>query len=158
VRFGWAKEIKAVAIIPRFELSTAKAREVLPLEYSRKDLVSTSIHNITLIWSFIPSLLPALGVQFATACRPCHGADPVSARSRPDLRSNEGSNSPAISQSIGWYIPPINGTHVRGNPSQIDTRASGSLILSYSKYACGPSWHLSFGGGPDHSWTRYREL
>ncbi|PSR77637.1 hypothetical protein PHLCEN_2v7827 [Hermanssonia centrifuga] len=39
VRFGWAKSIKAVAIIPRFELSTAKAREVLPLEYSRKDLV-----------------------------------------------------------------------------------------------------------------------
>ncbi|KAI0271627.1 homoserine kinase [Gloeopeniophorella convolvens] len=39
VRFGWAKEIRAVAIIPRFELSTAKAREVLPESYSRKDLV-----------------------------------------------------------------------------------------------------------------------
>ncbi|GJJ09551.1 hypothetical protein Clacol_003774 [Clathrus columnatus] len=39
VRFGWAKEIRALAIIPRFELSTAKAREVLPLFYSRKDLV-----------------------------------------------------------------------------------------------------------------------
>lgn len=40
VRFGWAKCIRAVAIIPRFELSTARAREVLPLQYSRKDLVS----------------------------------------------------------------------------------------------------------------------
>ncbi|KAK6969553.1 GHMP-kinases-N domain-containing protein [Favolaschia claudopus] len=39
VRFGWSETIKAVAIIPRFELSTATAREVLPLEYSRKDLV-----------------------------------------------------------------------------------------------------------------------
>ncbi|KAI0307489.1 homoserine kinase [Multifurca ochricompacta] len=39
VRFGWAREIRAVAIIPRFELSTAKAREVLPQSYSRKDLV-----------------------------------------------------------------------------------------------------------------------
>lgn len=39
IRFGWAPEIKAVAIIPRFELSTAKARQVLPLLYSRKDLV-----------------------------------------------------------------------------------------------------------------------
>ncbi|KAH0590224.1 hypothetical protein H2248_000396 [Termitomyces sp. 'cryptogamus'] len=39
VRFGWAQCIKAVAIIPRFELSTAKAREVLPKMYSRKDLV-----------------------------------------------------------------------------------------------------------------------
>jgi len=39
VRFGWAKEIRAIVIIPRFELSTAKAREVLPQSYSRKDLV-----------------------------------------------------------------------------------------------------------------------
>ncbi len=39
VRFGWSESIKALAIIPRFELSTAKARSVLPLEYSRKDLV-----------------------------------------------------------------------------------------------------------------------
>lgn len=39
VRFGWTSEIKAIAIIPRFELSTAKARSVLPQEYSRKDLV-----------------------------------------------------------------------------------------------------------------------
>jgi homoserine kinase len=39
VRFGWSPDIKAVAIIPRFELSTAKARGVLPQEYSRKDLV-----------------------------------------------------------------------------------------------------------------------
>lgn len=41
VRFGWAKEIKAVAIIPKFELSTAKAREVLPSAYTRADLVRT---------------------------------------------------------------------------------------------------------------------
>ncbi|KAF8746203.1 hypothetical protein AX14_000009 [Amanita brunnescens Koide BX004] len=39
VRFGWSPDIKALAIIPQFELSTAKAREVLPQSYSRKDLV-----------------------------------------------------------------------------------------------------------------------
>jgi homoserine kinase len=39
VRFGWAKEIKAIAIVPRFELSTAKARGVLPEAYTRKDMV-----------------------------------------------------------------------------------------------------------------------
>jgi len=39
VRFGWSETIRAVAIIPRFELSTARAREVLPEQYSRKDLV-----------------------------------------------------------------------------------------------------------------------
>ena len=44
VRFGWAKEIRAVAIIPQFELSTAKARDVLPLAYTRKDLVSKPLH------------------------------------------------------------------------------------------------------------------
>jgi homoserine kinase len=44
VRFGWCTDIKAVAIIPRFELSTARAREVLPSHYSRKDLVRLSFH------------------------------------------------------------------------------------------------------------------
>ncbi|KAF9056436.1 homoserine kinase [Panaeolus papilionaceus] len=39
IRFPWSETIKAVAIIPRFELSTAKARGVLPTSYSRKDLV-----------------------------------------------------------------------------------------------------------------------
>ena len=47
VRFGWSKSIKAVAIIPRFELSTAKAREVLPKEYSRKDLVSPRVYVLS---------------------------------------------------------------------------------------------------------------
>ena len=40
IQFSWSSAIKAVAIIPRFELSTAEAREVLPLQYSREDLVS----------------------------------------------------------------------------------------------------------------------
>jgi len=39
VRFGWSTGIRAIAIIPRFELSTATAREVLPTMYTRKDLV-----------------------------------------------------------------------------------------------------------------------
>ena len=38
-RFNWASEIKAVAVIPDFEVSTARAREVLPLTYSRMDMV-----------------------------------------------------------------------------------------------------------------------
>lgn len=40
IKYGWAKEIKAIAVMPRFELATAKARGVLPESYSRKDLVS----------------------------------------------------------------------------------------------------------------------
>lgn len=40
IRFGWAKEIKAIAIIPQFEVSTATARSVLPKMYSKEDMVS----------------------------------------------------------------------------------------------------------------------
>ena len=40
VKFGWAKEIRAIAVMPRFELATAKARGVLPESYSRRDMVS----------------------------------------------------------------------------------------------------------------------
>ena len=39
-RFNWSPQIKALAIIPDFEVSTAKAREVLPKMYSRQDMVS----------------------------------------------------------------------------------------------------------------------
>lgn len=40
IKYGWAKEIKAIAIIPQFEVATAKARGVLPTMYTAKDLVS----------------------------------------------------------------------------------------------------------------------
>jgi homoserine kinase len=39
MKFSWAPELKAIAIIPQFEVSTAKAREVLPTSYSRADVV-----------------------------------------------------------------------------------------------------------------------
>ena len=39
IRYGWAQEIKAIAIIPDFEVPTATAREALPKVYSSKDLV-----------------------------------------------------------------------------------------------------------------------
>ncbi|ORE06770.1 homoserine kinase [Rhizopus microsporus var. microsporus] len=39
VRLNWAKEIKCIAIVPQFEVATAKARAVLPSHYERKDVV-----------------------------------------------------------------------------------------------------------------------
>jgi len=39
IRYGWAPEIKAIAIIPDFEVPTATARGALPKQYSAKDLV-----------------------------------------------------------------------------------------------------------------------
>lgn len=41
IRFGWAHEINVIAIIPQFEVSTAKARSALPDQYSKQDLVRT---------------------------------------------------------------------------------------------------------------------
>lgn len=38
-KYQWSSEIKCICVIPQFEVSTAKAREVLPDSYSRKDLV-----------------------------------------------------------------------------------------------------------------------
>jgi hypothetical protein len=38
-KFRWAKEIKCVAVIPDYEVSTAKARDALPMQYSRSDMV-----------------------------------------------------------------------------------------------------------------------
>lgn len=43
IRLGWAKEIKCIAIVPQFEVATAKARAVLPTSYERPDVVSISV-------------------------------------------------------------------------------------------------------------------
>ncbi|KAI1439179.1 GHMP kinase [Xylaria sp. CBS 124048] len=48
IKFPWAKEIKAVAIIPNFEVPTAKAREVLPKVYPRQD-VTFNMQRIALL-------------------------------------------------------------------------------------------------------------
>jgi homoserine kinase len=75
VRFGWSESIKAVAIIPRFELSTARARDVLPLQYSRKDLVRRWYHCYRVlvftcyrysIFNVLPCLPPHWGNRLLT--------------------------------------------------------------------------------------------
>lgn len=55
VRFGWSNSIKALAIVPHFELSTATAREVLPESYSRADVVCNRlIHFFPVLTSSLP--------------------------------------------------------------------------------------------------------
>lgn len=39
IKYDWCKDIKAVCIVPNFEVSTAKSREVLPSAYTKKDLI-----------------------------------------------------------------------------------------------------------------------
>ncbi|KAG9885842.1 phosphoribosylformylglycinamidine cyclo-ligase-like protein, partial [Aureobasidium melanogenum] len=48
IKFNWAPEIKCIAIIPDFEVSTAKARSVLPTEYPKTDVIS-NLQRIALL-------------------------------------------------------------------------------------------------------------
>lgn len=48
IKFHWAPEIKCIAIIPDFEVSTAKARQVLPTSYPKADVVS-NLQRIALL-------------------------------------------------------------------------------------------------------------
>lgn len=73
IKFPWAPEIKAVAIIPEFEVPTAKAREVLPAEYPRPDVVSHLLYRDAL------SVLTVADIQPAENSAPAGGARPVAA-------------------------------------------------------------------------------
>ncbi|ORY68933.1 homoserine kinase [Pseudomassariella vexata] len=48
IKFPWCRQIKAVAIIPEFQVPTAKAREVLPANYPRQD-VTFNLQRIALL-------------------------------------------------------------------------------------------------------------
>ncbi|KAI4734112.1 phosphoribosylformylglycinamidine cyclo-ligase-like protein, partial [Aureobasidium sp. EXF-12298] len=48
IKFNWAPEIKCIAIIPDFEVSTAKARSVLPTEFPKADVIS-NLQRIALL-------------------------------------------------------------------------------------------------------------
>ncbi|RCH95194.1 hypothetical protein CU098_002623 [Rhizopus stolonifer] len=39
INLDWAKEIRCIAIVPQFEVATAKARAVLPTQYERHDMI-----------------------------------------------------------------------------------------------------------------------
>jgi homoserine kinase len=61
-RFGWAKEIKAIAIIPDFVVPTANARGVLPEKYTRADVVgsiSLDFQSRQAFIDFIPGIQSA---------------------------------------------------------------------------------------------------
>ena len=46
IKFKWAPEVKAIAIIPDFEVKTADARRVLPDQYPRAHVVSMPEHLV----------------------------------------------------------------------------------------------------------------
>jgi homoserine kinase len=89
IRYGWAREIKAIAIIPDFEVPTATARGALPKQYSSKDLV----------YSF--RLFANSDFQFTAVSSFDDGVDEISSRSRIDLSRNAGSCTPTLSETFG---------------------------------------------------------
>jgi len=93
IKFPWAPEIKAVAIIPEFEVPTAKAREVLPSLYPRTDVVGTSLWIERLIFDdglTLADIQPS--EDSASAC----GSWPVPSRSGAHLPRYAGQAAPAV--------------------------------------------------------------
>ena len=54
-KFAWAPEIKAIAIIPDFVVPTHTARDVLPTNYTRADVVSIAILDFSRLLVFAHS-------------------------------------------------------------------------------------------------------
>ncbi|MCO5565315.1 hypothetical protein L7F22_018988 [Adiantum nelumboides] len=63
IRFGWAPEIKVIAIIPHFEVSTAKARSALPDSYSKQDLVF-NLQRLAVLTTALARSPPDVGLIF----------------------------------------------------------------------------------------------
>ena len=63
IRFGWAKEIKVIAIVPHFEVLTAEARRVLPDAYSKQDLVF-NLQRLAVLTTSLASSPPDVNLIF----------------------------------------------------------------------------------------------
>lgn len=64
IKYGWAPEIKAVAIIPDFEVSTATSRGVLPTAYTRQDAIF-NLQRISVLTTAITRSPPDAGLIYA---------------------------------------------------------------------------------------------
>jgi len=87
IRYGWAREIKAIAIIPDFEVATAKARDALPKQYSSKDLVFS-----------IQVIVVDPDIQFTTIGSANDSINAFATRSGIDLSRNARSRSSTLSE------------------------------------------------------------
>lgn len=140
-KFTWAQEIKAVAIIPDFEVPTADARNVLPKSYSRADVVSDFV-----ILDILPFKLSrgysnnqSTGLQSA-ACRITpYRIRNVSSRSWDDFPCHAGQSPSAVS-------------------ADIDTRVNSNLTEHDTQDSARPTRNLSIRGRPHDPSAGYREL
>lgn len=63
IRFPWANEIKCIAIIPDFEVSTAKARKVLPTTYEKADVIY-NLQRVALLTTALGQSPPNAGMIY----------------------------------------------------------------------------------------------
>ena len=99
VWFGWSESISVVVIIPRFELSTASARQVLPQSYSRKDpyvLLAKDLVHLLPLYFAVDSIGFLAGIQFTTSRCPRHRPRRKPSRPRTHLRNDEGPRTPTL--------------------------------------------------------------
>jgi homoserine kinase len=75
IKFKWAPEVKAVAIIPDFEVKTADARGVLPHQYSRADVV-----RAVLRMKSVSLLTSGPDFQYAANCSSHHCSRTIASR------------------------------------------------------------------------------
>lgn len=89
-KFDWAPEIKAIAIIPDFVVPTADARNVLPQQYSRADVVCLLPLPplFPFLFLFVLIYLTPPGIQPPTRSPPPHSSRNIPARPRNDLPRN----------------------------------------------------------------------
>jgi len=97
IQYGWAPEIRAIAIIPDFEVPTATARGALPKQYSSKDLVYTIMVRI--------KKKTDIDIQSAKIGSLDDRTDSISSRSRTDLPRNARSRPSAIPKTFGISSP-----------------------------------------------------
>jgi homoserine kinase len=62
-KFGWAPESKVIAMIPDFEVSTAKARGALPSSYTKQDLVF-NLQRLAVLTTALARSPPDAGLIF----------------------------------------------------------------------------------------------
>ena len=146
VRFGWSKVIKALAIIPRFELSTAKARQVLPLQYTRKDLVSSKLftqdlfgfgNNVSVMQVFNLQRIAVLTTALAQS-----PPDPELIYEAMKDRIHEPYRRTLVEYSFAFLVIPLN------NP--LDSWFAGSYLHNFSFNSSWTSWHLPIRCRPNY--------
>jgi len=64
VQFPLAPAIRAIAVVPRFELSTAKARDALPPSYSRQDCVF-NMQRVAVLTAALGQAKPSASLVYA---------------------------------------------------------------------------------------------